>query len=71
MPAETLDFEEPVAVLLKEIEALRMMPQTPERLASMARLEARAQELRAEIFCEARSLADRAGRQARQPALYA
>jgi acetyl-CoA carboxylase carboxyl transferase subunit alpha len=52
MPAETLDFEEPVALLLKEIEALRMMPQTPERLASVARLEARAQELRAEIFAK-------------------
>jgi len=50
MPPETLDFEEPVALLLKEIEALRMMPQTPDRLASIARLEARAEELRAEIF---------------------
>jgi len=50
MPAETLDFEEPVALLLKEIEALRMMPQTPERLASIARLEARTEELRSEIF---------------------
>ena len=26
MPVETLDFEEPIAVLLKEIEALRMLP---------------------------------------------
>ena len=50
MPAELLDFEEPVAVLWKEIEALRLMPQTPERLASIARLEARASELRAEIY---------------------
>jgi acetyl-CoA carboxylase carboxyl transferase subunit alpha len=50
MPADTLDFEEPVAVLFKEIEALRMMPQTPDRQASIARLEARAAELRAEIF---------------------
>src|SRR6187401_3505446 len=50
MPPETLDFEEPVALLLKEIEALRMMPQTPARLASIARLEARAEELRTEIF---------------------
>jgi acetyl-CoA carboxylase carboxyl transferase subunit alpha len=50
MPPETLDFEEPVALLLKEIEALRMMPQTPDRKASIARLEARAGELRAEIF---------------------
>jgi acetyl-CoA carboxylase carboxyl transferase subunit alpha len=47
---ETLDFEEPVAVLLKEIEAMRMMPQTPERRAAIARLEARANELRTEIF---------------------
>src|SRR3990172_6750491 len=50
MPAETLDFEEPVAVLLKEIEALRLMPQTPDRLASIAGLDSRVQELRAEIF---------------------
>jgi acetyl-CoA carboxylase carboxyl transferase subunit alpha len=48
--AETLDFEEPVAVLLKEIEAMRMMPPTPERRAAIARLEARANELRTEIF---------------------
>lgn len=50
MASDTLDFEEPVAVLLKEIEALRMMPQSPERLESIARLEARAHELRIEIF---------------------
>ena len=31
MPADTLDFEEPIAVLMKEIEALSMLPQTPER----------------------------------------
>ena len=50
MPADLLDFEEPVAVLLKEIEALALMPQTPERLASIAQLEARANELRAELY---------------------
>lgn len=50
MPPDTLDFEEPVAVLLKELEALRMMPQTPERRSSIARLESRAEEVRAEIF---------------------
>jgi acetyl-CoA carboxylase carboxyl transferase subunit alpha len=50
MPSELLDFEEPVAVLWKEIEALRLMPETPDRLASIARLEARASELRAEIY---------------------
>jgi acetyl-CoA carboxylase carboxyl transferase subunit alpha len=50
MPPDTLDFEEPVAVLLKEVEALQLMPQTPERRQSIARLESRVQELRAEIF---------------------
>jgi acetyl-CoA carboxylase carboxyl transferase subunit alpha len=47
---DTLDFEEPVSVLLKEIEALRMLPETPERLASIAQLDRRATSLRAEIF---------------------
>ncbi len=51
MTAETCwTSKNPSRVLLKEIEALRLMPQTPERLASIARLEARADELRAEIF---------------------
>jgi len=50
MPADTLDFEEPVNLLQKEIEALRLMPQTPDRVQSIARLEARCTELRAEIF---------------------
>ena len=49
-PSDLLDFEEPIGVLLKEIEALRLMPQTPERLASIAQLEARANELRTEIY---------------------
>src|SRR5438128_12372827 len=48
--ADLLDFEEPVAILLKEIEALGLMPQTPERQASIAQLEARANQLRAEIY---------------------
>jgi acetyl-CoA carboxylase carboxyl transferase subunit alpha len=47
---ELLDFEEPVAGLLKEIEALGLMPVTAERRATIARLEARVAELRAEIF---------------------
>lgn len=50
MPSETMDFEEPVAVLLKEIEALNLMPRTPERLAAIARLRARADQLRTEIY---------------------
>ncbi len=50
MPAETLEFEEPVAILLKEIQALRLMPSTPERALTIERLETRVQELRAELF---------------------
>ena len=29
MPTDTLEFEEPIAVLLKEIEALSMLPTNP------------------------------------------
>jgi acetyl-CoA carboxylase carboxyl transferase subunit alpha len=47
---ELLDFEEPVAVLAKEIEALGLMPSTPDRLAAIAQLEARSQELLAVIY---------------------
>ena len=31
MPPETLEFEEPIAVLLKEIEAMTMLPRTDAR----------------------------------------
>ena len=48
--AELLEFEEPVGVLLKEIEALSMLPQTPERLKSIESLRRRADEIRIEIF---------------------
>jgi acetyl-CoA carboxylase carboxyl transferase subunit alpha len=48
--ADLFDFEEPVAGLLKEIDALRLMPTTPDRVSSIARLEARVAELRIEIF---------------------
>ena len=47
---ELLEFEEPVGVLEKEIEALRMMPSTPERERSIQSLRSRADEIRAEIF---------------------
>jgi acetyl-CoA carboxylase carboxyl transferase subunit alpha len=50
MASDTLEFEEPVGVLLKEIEALSLMPETPERLAAIEQLERRASALRAEIF---------------------
>src|SRR5262245_52292732 len=47
---ELLEFEEPVGVLLKEIEALSMLPQTPERQKSIDSLRRRADEIRIEIF---------------------
>ena len=50
MPADTLEFEEPVAVLLKEIEALSMLPQTPERQRSIESLRRRVEEVRGDIY---------------------
>jgi acetyl-CoA carboxylase carboxyl transferase subunit alpha len=50
MPADTLEFEEPVAVLLKEIEALSMLPQTPERQRSIESLQRRVEEVRSDIY---------------------
>src|SRR5439155_16791764 len=50
MPTELLEFEEPVGVLLKEIEALSMLPKTPERERSIESLRRRADEIRGEIY---------------------
>jgi acetyl-CoA carboxylase carboxyl transferase subunit alpha len=50
MPADLLEFEEPIGVLLKEIEALSMLPHTPERQRSIESLHKRAEEIRAEIY---------------------
>ena len=50
MPPELLEFEEPLGVLLKEIEALSMMPQTPERQRSIESLRKRAEEIRTELY---------------------
>jgi acetyl-CoA carboxylase carboxyl transferase subunit alpha len=47
---ELLEFEEPVGVLLKEIEALSMLPQTPERMRSIEALRKRADEIRGELY---------------------
>src|SRR4026209_2205517 len=47
---ELLEFEEPVGVLLKEIEALSMLPKTAERERSIESLRRRAEEIRAETF---------------------
>lgn len=50
MPAELLDFEEPIGVLLKEVEALSMLPRTEPRDAEIAALRLRADQIRAEIY---------------------
>ena len=47
---EALEFEEPIGVLLREIEALRMLPRTPQRQEEIDRLDKRVAELRREIF---------------------
>jgi acetyl-CoA carboxylase carboxyl transferase subunit alpha len=50
MPPDTLEFEEPIAVLLKEIEALSMLPLTPERQQSIDSLYRRIESIRGEIY---------------------
>jgi acetyl-CoA carboxylase carboxyl transferase subunit alpha len=50
MPAELLEFEEPVGVLLKEIEALSMLPETEQRRNDIARLQERITSIREEIY---------------------
>jgi acetyl-CoA carboxylase carboxyl transferase subunit alpha len=50
MPTELLEFEEPIGVLNKEIEALSMLPQTPERMRSIESLRRRADEIRGELY---------------------
>src|SRR5687768_18137245 len=50
MPPDLLEFEEPVGVLLKEIEALSMLPPTPERQQSIDRLHRRIESIRGHIY---------------------
>ena len=50
MPPELLEFEEPIGVLLKEIEALSMLPQTPDRQRSIESLRRRADEIRNDLY---------------------
>jgi acetyl-CoA carboxylase carboxyl transferase subunit alpha len=50
MPPDTLEFEEPIAVLLKEIEALSMLPHTPQREAEIERLNRRIESIRGDIY---------------------
>jgi acetyl-CoA carboxylase carboxyl transferase subunit alpha len=47
---DLLEFEEPIGVLLKEIEALSMLPRTPEREKSIEALRARADQIRDELY---------------------
>ena len=47
---ETLEFEEPIAILFKEIEALAMLPQTDVRDGEIAGLRRRIDQIRGEIY---------------------
>src|SRR5437762_1143990 len=50
MPPETLEFEEPIAVLLKEIEALSLLPNTDARQREIALLERRLESIRSDLY---------------------
>src|SRR5438270_792041 len=50
MPPETLEFEEPIAVLLKEIEALELLPHTDPRDREIASLRRRIESVRGELY---------------------
>ena len=47
---ELLEFEEPIGVLLKEIEAMSMLPETEQRRQDIARLEQRITAIRGELY---------------------
>jgi acetyl-CoA carboxylase carboxyl transferase subunit alpha len=47
---DLLEFEEPIGVLLKEIEALSLMARTPDRERSVETLRKRADDIRAELY---------------------
>ena len=50
MPPDILEFEKPIGVLLKEAEALSMLPRTAERQQSIDSLHRRLESIRAEIY---------------------
>jgi acetyl-CoA carboxylase carboxyl transferase subunit alpha len=51
MPSDQyLEFEEPIAILQKEIDALSLMPKTPERERDIERLRRRADQIRDDIY---------------------
>ena len=47
---ELLEFEEPIGILLKEIEAVSMLPETEQRRQDIARLEQRITAIRGELY---------------------
>jgi acetyl-CoA carboxylase carboxyl transferase subunit alpha len=49
-PTDLLEFEEPLGVLMKEIEALSMLPATDARDRDIAQLQRRIDSMRAEIY---------------------
>src|ERR1044072_6085018 len=50
MPPETLEFEEPIAVLLKEIEAMSLLLKTDARDREIESLRRRIVSVRAELY---------------------
>lgn len=50
MPADILEFEEPIVVLQKEVEALSMLPRTDTRDREIGQLQARIIQIRGEIY---------------------
>jgi acetyl-CoA carboxylase carboxyl transferase subunit alpha len=50
MPVETLEFEQPIAVLLKEIEALTLLPRTDAHDREIESLRRRVETVRAELY---------------------
>src|SRR5215510_5841036 len=50
MPPETLEFEEPIAVLLKEIEALSLLPATDARDREITAIQRRIDRLRTDLY---------------------
>ena len=50
MPVDTLEFEEPIAVLLKEIEALELLPRTDAREREVEVLKRRLEGARATLY---------------------
>jgi acetyl-CoA carboxylase carboxyl transferase subunit alpha len=50
MPPETLDFEEPIAVVLKEIEALTQLPKTDARDREIEAMQRRLEAVRRDLY---------------------